>query len=313
MPPPQINRSMNAREWTMLLGLALLFGSSFFFAAVALRGLPPLTIVLLRVALAALALSMTMAIMRIALPRDVAAWRAFLLMAIVNNVIPFTLLVWGQTRIASGVASILIATTPIFTSILAHFATSDEKLTALRGFGVAFGICGVAVMIGGASLAYLGGSLLGELAVLGAAVAYACSSVFARRFNAMGVAPLASATGLLIASTVLMLPIALITEQPWTLGWPGYDVILGVIAFALLSTALAYILYFRIVATAGATNLMLVTFLMPVVAISIGVIVLHETLELRHLAGMALIAVGLIAIDGRLLRALRKPAVQPAE
>ena len=205
---PAINRSMNAREWTMLLMLALLFGSSFFFAAVSLRELPPMTIVWLRVVLAALTLIAVMTVMRLPLPRDLSAPGArFFMMAIVNNVIPFTLLVWGQTRVASGVASILIATTPIFTSIFAHVVTHDEKLTVLRAIGVAFGIAGVAVMIGGASLAELSGSLVGELAVLGAAVAYACSSIFARRFNAMGVPPLASATGLLIASTVLCLPI----------------------------------------------------------------------------------------------------------
>ncbi|MGZ5829033.1 MAG: DMT family transporter [Xanthobacteraceae bacterium] len=310
---PSINRSMNAREWTMLLMLALLFGSSFFFAAVSLRELPPMTIVWLRVSLAALLLIAVMAAMRLPLPRDLTTWRTFFMMAVVNNVIPFTLLVWGQTRVASGVASIMIATTPIFTSIFAHVVTHDEKLTVLRAIGVGFGIAGVVVMIGGASLTEFSGSLAGELAVLGTAIAYACSSIFARRFNAMGVPPLTSATGLLIAASILCLPLALVADWPINFAWPSRDVVLAVLGFGVLSTGLAYILYFKIVATAGATNLMLVTFLMPVVAISMGVLLLHETLELRHIAGMALIAVGLVTIDGRLLRALRKPAVSPAE
>ncbi|HVG52138.1 MAG TPA: DMT family transporter [Xanthobacteraceae bacterium] len=313
MPPTTINRSMNTREWTMLLVLALLWGCSFFFAAVALRELPPLTIVFLRVLLASLTLLAAIAIMGIAMPRDGRSWWAFCQMAILNNVIPFVLLVWGQTRVASGVASILIATTPIFTTILAHYVTSDEKITVLRAVGVFFGVAGVVVMLGTAGLSSFGGNFLGELAILGAAVSYAASSVYARRFNKLGISPLASATGLLITGSVLIFPIMLVTDHPWTLPLPGVTVILAVLGFAVLSTAIAYIFYFKIVATAGATNLMLVTFLMPVTAILLGVIVLDETLEPRHIAGMALIAVGLIAIDGRLLRGLRRREAQPAE
>ena len=312
MPAKPINRAMSAREWAMLVMLAILFGSSFFFTAVALRELPPMTIVFLRIALAAAFLLAIMAVTRDALPRGVATWRAFCLMAIVNNVIPFVLLVWGQTRIASSVASILIATTPIFTSILAHFTTRDEKLTPLRAVGVAFGVCGVAVMLGTSALTALGGSFAGELAVLGAAVAYAVSSIYARRFNALGVAPLPAAAGLLSVSAMMILPIALIIDRPWALAWPGGDVVLAVLGFGILSTGLGYILYFRIVATAGATNLMLVTILMPVTAVMLGVAVLGERLEIRHVAGMALIALGLVAIDGRLLRR-RTAAALPAE
>lgn len=310
--PPAINRSMNAREWTMLLMLALLFGSSFFFTGVALRGLTPFMIVALRVAFAALTLFAVLIFTRTRLPSRLSAWRAFFLMSLINNVTPFLLLAWGQTRVASGVASILVATTPIFTSVFAHFTTPDEKLTLPRAIGVVCGVCGVAAMIGGASLASVGDSLLGELAALGAAIAYAVSSIFARRFNRMGIPALASATGLMVTSTLICVPMALLVDGlPMT--WPGADAVLAVIGFGVLSTGIGYILYFKIVATAGATNLMLVTFLMPVVAINLGVIVLHETLEFRHIAGMALIALGLVAIDGRLLRALRKPTTLPAE
>jgi drug/metabolite transporter (DMT)-like permease len=301
----QVNRPMNAREWGMLLLLALLWGCSFFFAAVALKELPTLTIVVLRVALAAATLCVILAVMRMPVPTDARAWWSFFQMAIINNVIPFSLLVWGQTRIASGVASILIATTPFFASVLAHFATNDEKLTVNRAIGVAFGVIGVAILLGGSTLT-LSGDFLGELAVIGAAIAYACSSVFARRFSAMGIEPLASATGLMTVSTIILLPVALIAEQPWTLAVPSAGVVVAVIGFALPSTAFAYLLYFRIVATAGATNLMLVTFLMPVTAILLGVALLGERLEPRHIAGMALIALGLAAIDGRAWRMVRR-------
>ena len=311
MPP--INRSMNAREWAMLLMLAVLWGGAFFFTAVALRELPTMTIVLLRVMLAALTLYAVLFVMGLRMPRERRAWIAFMQMAFLNNVIPFTLLVWGQNSVPSGAASIILATTPIFTTILAHFCTSDERMTAPRAVGVTFGVLGVFVMLGSASLASLGGSFFGEVAIVGAAFAYACSSVFARRFSKLGLAPLVTATGLLTCSTVILFPVAMVIDRPWNLPFPGIEVVLSVVGFAVLATAFAYLLYFRIVATAGATNLMLVTFLMPVTAILLGVLVLHETLEPRHIAGMALIAIGLLAIDGRLLRLFRSRRTQPAE
>lgn len=314
MPVSPINRTMNAREWGYLLLLALIWGCTFFFVALALRGFPALTLVLVRVAIAAAILLVVIAIAGIPLPREPRAWIAFAQMSILNNVIPFTLINWGQTRIASGVASILIATTPLFTSVVAHFATSDEKMTPQRVVGVAVGFVGVAIMIGGSFWGALGNDLAGELALLGAAVAYALSSVFARRFNVMGVAPLASATGLLTASTFLMLPLVLIFDQPWMLPAPGLDAVLAVLGLAVLGTAVGYMIYFRLAATAGATNLMLVTFLMPVTAILLGVAVLSEQLEQRHIVGMALIAFGLAAIDGRIWRWLRRAqAIAPAE
>lgn len=311
MPP--INRSMNAREWAMLLMLAVLWGGSFFFTAVALRELPPITIVFLRVMLAAATLYIVITVMGIRMPREKSAWIAFLQMALLNNVIPFTLLVWGQTRVASGAASIILATTPIFTTILANYFTTDEKMTPLRAVGVGFGVFGVLVMLGTASLTSLGGNFIGELAIVASAFAYGASSVFARRFATLGIPPLAGSAGVLTCSALILFPVALVADRPWMLPWPSLEVISSVLAFALLATALAYVLYFRIVATAGATNLMLVTFLMPVTAILLGVMVLHETLEPRHIAGMALIAIGLLAIDGRLLRLFRVKRTLPAE
>ncbi len=189
-------------------------------------------------------------------------------MALLNNVIPFTLLVWGQTRVASGAASIILATTPIFTTILAHYFTTDEKMTTARAVGVGFGVFGVFVMLGTASLASLGGNFIGELAIVASAFAYGASSVFARRFTTLGIPPLAVSAGLLSCSTVMLFPILLVVDRPWTLPWLSLrGGPLRPRLRAILATALAYILYFRIVATAGATNLMLVTFLMPVTAI----------------------------------------------
>jgi len=313
MISPIINRTMNAREWGLLLLLALIWGSSFFFVAIALWELPPLTVVAMRVAIAAVVLHIVIRLMGIALPMTRAAWTSFLIMGIINNVIPFTLLTWGQMYVASGVASILNATTPIFTALIAHVATTDEKLTANRALGTVLGMVGVAVMIGGSNLSGMTRDLAGELAILAAAISYGFSSVFARRFSAIGVSPLAGATGLLTASSAMLVPAMLIVDQPWLRARPSLPVVAAILSSAVLTTTIAYLIYFRLVATAGATNLMLVTFLMPVTAITLGIVVLGEDLALRHIAGLALIALGLAAIDGRLIGRMRRPRLKPAE
>jgi drug/metabolite transporter (DMT)-like permease len=295
------NKSMNGREWVMLLALSVLWGGSFFFVGVVIKELPPLTIVLLRVGLAALLLNLFVVATGMRMPRDRKTWRAFLEMGLLNNVAPFCLIAWGQTHIASGLAAILNATTPLATVVVAHFLTSDEKMTGGRLAGVFFGLVGVAAMIGPEALHGFGSNVIGEVAILFAAISYAFAGVYGRRFAKMGVAPLLTATGQVTASTIVMAPIALAVDRPWTLAPPSLAAWGAVIGIATLSTALAYILYFRILATAGATNLVLVTFLIPVSAILLGWLVLGERLDPRHFLGMALIGAGLAAIDGRLI------------
>lgn len=295
-----IQKRMGAFDWGLLIALSILWGGSFLFVGVAVKELPPFTIVLLRVAIAALALHIALRVLRIALPHDPATWTAFFGMGLLNNAIPFSLIVWGQTQIASGLASILNATTPIFTVVLAHALTKDERLTWPRMTGVLIGFGGIVVLIGPEVLHGLEAAALAQIAVLVAACSYAFAGIFGRRFKRMGVAPLATATGQVTASSILLLPLAAIVDRPWTLSMPGVEAWGAVIALALLSTALAYVLYFRILASAGAVNLLLVTFLIPPSAILLGVMVLHEALQVTELAGMALIGVGLAAIDGRL-------------
>lgn len=296
---------MGAGEWTLLLILSMLWGGSFFFIEIAVSELQPLIVVALRVGLAAVALNLVVLAMGKRMPRDAGVWLAFMGMGFINNLVPFTLIVWGQTHIASGLASILNATTPLFTVIVAHLFTTDEGLTVRRLAGVVVGITGVAVMVGLDALSGVGANVFAQLAILGASIAYACGGVFGRRFSRQGVAPLLTATGQVSASTVMLVPVALVVEQPWTLPMPGVGVWGAVLGLALLSTALAYILYFRILATAGATNLLLVTLLIPVSAVVLGTTILGETLAPAHLLGMGLIALGLAAIDGRLLDRLR--------
>ena len=210
----------------------------------------------------------------------------------------------GQTHIASGLASILNATTPIWGVVVAHFLTQDERMTPRKIAGVLLGFGGVAVMIGPSLLASLGSSALAQLACVTASLCYALAAVWARRFRKMGVSPLSVTTGQLTAGAVMMLPVALLVEQPWTRPFPPLTAWGAIVALALLCTAFGYVLYFRLIETSGATNALLVTLLVPPVAILLGGLFLGETLAPQDFAGLALIALGLAAIDGRLLSLL---------
>jgi len=284
----------------MLLSLSLLWGGSFFFVEIIISEIPPLTVVLLRVALAAVALWLFAFFVGLRPPETIGAWTAFLVMGLLNNVVPFTLIAWGQTHIASGLASILNATTPLFTVIVAGLILVDERTTPKKLVGVIVGFAGVILMIGPSSLSGLGTDVLAQIAVLGAALSYAFAGVFGRRFKAMGIDPVVTAAGQVTASSLVLAPIAIYIDQPFSLEVPGVGIIASIIGLAILSTAVAYILYFQILASAGATNLLLVTFLIPVSAIILGSLVLGESLELIHFIGMAFIGLGLSAIDGRL-------------
>ena len=302
LPHSTINRTMTWREWAMLLALSVLWGGSFFFTGIAVQELPPFTIVVLRVGLCGDHPARAPSRSNIRMPTDRKTWSAFFGMGLLNNVVPFCLIVWGQTHIASGLASILNATTPLFSVVVANFLTTDEKMTGNRLGGVIVGFVGVVFLVGPSALEQSGANITAQAACLAAAFSYALAGIYGRRFKRMGVAPIATATGQVTASTLMLLPVALLVDQPWTLPLPGPATFAAIGGIAALSTALAYVLYFRILSTAGATNLLLVTFLIPVSAILLGWLVLGERLDHRHLLGMALIGAGLAAIDGRLLR-----------
>lgn len=303
--PATPNRPMSLVEWGLLLALSLLWGGSFFFTGIAIGALPPFSIVLLRVGLAALILLVVLSFHGQSLPREPRLWAAFFGMGLLNNVTPFCLIVWGQTEIASGLTAILNATTPLWTVIAAHFLTAEERMTGNRLAGVLIGLAGVAVMVGPQALAGLGAQLAAQLAVLGAAISYALAAIFGRRFRILGVPPMVTATGQVTASALMLAPAAILVDRPWTLAMPSLPVWAAIFGLAAMSTALAYVLYFRILTTAGATNLALVTFLIPISAILLGGFVLGERLDPKHFAGMVLIGLALMAIDGRLFRRLR--------
>lgn len=301
---PPVNSTMSAAQWGMILFLSLLWGGSFFFNEVAVRELPTLSVVVSRVVLAAVVLHLIMKIMGQKIPRNTQVWRAFFIMGFLNNVVPFSLLVWGQSHIASGLASILNATTPLFTVIVAHAMTTDERMTVPRCLGCIVGLAGVAYMIGGEAMLSLDGDVLAQIACVGAALSYAFAGVFGRRFRQMNITPVATATGQVTASSLMLMPLVLVVDQPWQLAMPSLQVFGALAGVASLSTALAYIIYFRILASAGATNLLLVTFLIPLSAILLGVLFLNEVLLPKHMLGMLMIGAGLVLIDGRLFRVL---------
>lgn len=295
---------MPIAAWGMLLALSGLWGGSFLFNRLAVAEIPTLSVVFARVAVASLALLLVARFAGPRLGRDPRLWRDWLVMGLLNNIVPFCLIVWGQKTIGAGLASILNATTPIFGVIVAHLFTSDDRATPARAVGVALAFCGVIVLVGFDALGGLGDHLLAELACLGAAVSYGFSALWSRRFR--GRPPLATAAGQLICSSLLLAPAVLLVDRPWTHELPGLAAIGAVLALALLSTAVAYVLFFRLNTLVGPTNTILVTFLIPPSAILLGVVVLHERLLPQHLAGLVLIGAGLAAIDGRLARRLRR-------
>ena len=300
---------MGLLEWALLLFLSILWGGSFFFSKVALAELPPFTVVLGRVAIAAIALYVYLRATGRPIPTTGEAWRTFFVMGVINNLIPFSLIFWGQTAIASGLASILNATTPIFSILVAHLLTTDEKMTPEKITGVLLGVLGVVVLMSGSAFAGNGPPLWALLACLGAALSYGFAGTFGRRFRRLGIAPAVVAFGQTTVSTAVMLPIVALVDAPWHLAAPHLVTIGALLALALISTAFAYIIYFHLLSVGGATNSSLVTLLIPVSAILLGSVVLGERLSSIQFLGMALIALGLLSIDGRIFAMLRRAPV----
>ncbi|TXR47747.1 DMT family transporter [Phyllobacterium endophyticum] len=295
---------MSGFVWFQLLLLGTIWGSSFFFACVAVQVVPPLTLVLFRVAIAALALHLYL------LCRGIRFWDyrehalGFAGLGLLMNVIPFSLLFIGQTVLGAGVESILNAMTPIWTVLIAAVLTVDEKVTANKLGGILLGLLGLVVMVGPGALTGLGGPLWAKAAVIGATLSYAFAGILAKRFKE--VPSTVTSTGQMTASTLIMIPTALIYDGVPDLASIDSGVWSAILGLGLLSTAFAYILYFSIVRAAGATNSSLVTLIVPVSAILLGTVFLDEVLAVHDFFGMALIGLGLLTIDGRFVAAIRK-------
>ena len=305
IPPPA---SIDLRDWGLLLLLSIIWGGSYLFIGVALRELSPLVVVMARVIIAATALLPVHFLLQGSLPSNRASWIGMAGMSILNNIIPFMLIATGQTMIASGLASVINATTPLFGVILIALA-GDERLLARKVIGIAIGIAGVAVLQGGTLLG-AGNQSLGILLCLGAAASYGLGGLWARK-RLKGIAPLSLATGQLLVSSLIMTVLAFAFDQPATLLQASGRTWAALLGLALLATSLAYIIFFRIVARSGPANVLLVTMMIPPSAIFMGYMVLRETLEWREIIGALIIIVALIIIDGRVVKALR-PGNQPA-
>lgn len=298
--------TLDSKSIPMLLLLATVWGGSFFFGEVALREVPPLTLTLHRVIWAVPILVLIVLFKGISVPRSPRIWGAYLVMGALNNAIPFSLLFWGQTQIESGLVSILNGTTAMFAAVVAGLLLPDEALTAKKVIGAGLGIAGVAFIMGPSALTNFNLSNLAQLAILGATLSYAFAGVWGKTALA-GQLPLMNALGMLIGSTVLMIPIVLVFD-----GRPNLALSLGVwgalIGMAVLSTALAYFLYFAILVRAGAANLLLVTLLIPPVAIGLGAVFLDERIGIEAWIGFVIIGLGFAVTDGRLFSFLFQKA-----
>jgi drug/metabolite transporter (DMT)-like permease len=291
---------MTAAQWAQLLLLGAIWGGSFFFARIAVAEIPPLMLVLLRVAIAALALHIYLGVQGPAFKKVLPYAGAFFALALLNNIVPFSLIFAGQTATGAGLAAVLNATTPFWTLLLVRALGREDRLSLNKLAGVLLGIAGTALTIGPGLLAELGGPLWAKLAFVGASVSYAFALIFARRFAALP--PVLVAAGQLTASAIIMLPVVLFTHDLRLLLTASPSTWSAVLGLALLSTAFAYMLYFRLIAETGPTNASLVTLVVPVSAILLGAVFLGERLHLFELAGMLLIGMGLITIDGRIFR-----------
>ena len=297
------NPTMSRTEWLLVVTLSVLWGGSFFFVGVVVKEIPPLTVVLCRIGLAAVTLLLVVRVSLGAMPADPRLWITFALMGFVNALLPHSLIVWGQRHIDSGLASILVSTTPLFTVVLASLLTREEHLTITRIIGVLMGLAGVVVLIGPEALRGLGSHGLGQLAVLGGALSYAAAGIYGRRLKHLPA--VVSAAGTSTCTALLLLPITLLWDRPWTLR-PSLVAIGAMLGLGLLSTALGYLIFFRILSSAGATNVMLVNFLVPISSVLLGTLILGERPEWTVFVGMAAIFLGLITIDGRVWSRARR-------
>lgn len=295
-----MEQRMSALTWGLLALLGLIWGGSFFFARIAVAEVPPLTLVFLRLSIAALALHIYIGGRFGIYPLLKSRWREFLILGILNNALPHALIFFGQTRIGAGLASILNATTPIWTVLIANYLTSDERLSSAKIIGCLTGLFGTVVLIGPSITDSSDLPLWALLLPVVAAISYGFAATYGKRFK--GVAPPVIAAGQMTASSLVALPLSLVMDHPWALAMPSINSIAAILAIALLSTAFGYIVYFRIMAAAGATNTSLVTLLVPPSAILLGFLFLGERLEMTAISGMALIGAGLVILDGRIYR-----------
>lgn len=297
---------LDGTGWLLIGILSILWGGAFFLIEVGLRSYPPITLVFMRLVLAVPPMWIAMRLMGQHLPSEPRVWGLLAIVGALNCALPFILFFWGQQYLDSGYASILNATTPLWGVITAHFLTSDEKATPARIIGVLIGMAGIVVMVGPEAMKGLSNNLLAQIACIISTIFYSFAAIYGRRLSQTELTPMAVATGQTMMAALMMVPVVVLIDQPWTMAPPRLDSTLAGLTLALFSTALAYTLYFRLIDRSGASNAQLVAFLMPILAVILGIAFLGESLSGGQIAGAALIAVGLAILDGRLVARFQK-------
>ncbi|MDJ0948047.1 MAG: DMT family transporter [Alphaproteobacteria bacterium] len=292
---------MTIRTWAVLLLTAVLFGSSFLFIKIAVTEIPPVTIAAGRVVIAAPLVWLFLRLMGGRLPPLGAGWRPLILLGFLTGVIPFTAIAWGQLHIESGLAGILFGTIPVFSVLLTPFIAKDERLTPTRLLGAFVGVAGVSLVVGPTALGGLDSQLLGASVTLLAALSYAVGATYTRR--RMDLSPVMLAAGQLTVAALILAPLSLSLDAPWTLV-PSTGALAALAAVAVFSTAVPMLLLFWLIRRAGASNASLAAFFMPVVAVTLGAVLLGEALPWQAFAGLALILFGAAAVSGRFSRPL---------
>lgn len=290
MPTAQTNTTM---ELALLLALATLWGASYTLIKIGVATIPPVTLIAARTLIAGAALVAVIRSRGTALPRDAATWRRFLFQACLNSVIPFTLIAWAERTVDAGLATILNSTSPIFVFLLTTIITHHEPVTARKLFGVVAGIAGTCLIIGVEALSGLGHELGAQLAIVAATVCYAGAAIFGRGFKSLD--PIMPAAGSLICGAAILVPVSLAVDRPWMLV-PSAESILALLGLAVFSTALAFVIYFRLVRTLGSVGTTAQAYLRVPIGVAIGVLGLGETLNSTTWAGLACIVAGVAAM-----------------
>nr|WP_321260637.1 DMT family transporter [uncultured Pseudodesulfovibrio sp.] len=301
-------QNMTLIEWLMLITLSIIWGGGFFFNEIALRELPPMLVVFGRISIGSLGLIAVVFITRQKARVHLHRWRQLAVLGTFNTALPFFLIVWGQQYIESGLAAVINATTPAFTILVAHFFTADERFSMRKLSGAALGLGGVATLIGTDALIGFGDHVFGQIAIMGAALSYACAATYARRLT--GMPPTVMGCLQLSAASLVMAPVVLIMTRPWELPMPGLETLAAITGLGLLCSTIASLIFFRILTSAGATNISLVTLLIPFSASTLGISFLGEPFTMRLIIGMLIVSAAAILIDGRLKFRRRPPKAQ---
>lgn len=291
-------------DYLLLLLLATLWGASYSFIRVGVTTIPPITFIAGRTLIAGALLFAFMRMSGVSMPRDRATWRNFMVQAVLNSVIPFTLIAWAEQSVEAGLATILNATTPIFVFLMTWLFVRHEPVTVRKLVGVVAGIIGVGLIVGTGALQGLGREFASQLAVIIATISYAWAAIFGRNFA--GHHPLVPAAGSMLCGAVMLVPASLVVDRPWTLV-PSAESVVALFGLAVFSTALAFVIYFRLLRTLGAIGVTAQAYLRVPIGVSIGVVALGESLAPTAWLGFVFVVLGVAAMT------LQPRRARPAE